>query len=118
MQWQEIFSSPYFSDSLLCQYILLYDGFWGYSLGVKRPGREADHPAITLLPLYEIMAWTGQLGPVAVMTVRESSLGKVCWFIRTQCGKISGVIWAELVVAYSWYFHKNCLESWSKWPVK
>jgi hypothetical protein len=79
MQGQEIFSSPNFSDSLLCQYILLYDGFWGSSLRVKRPGREAGHPAILLFLLYAIMAWTGQLDPVTIMTVMESGVG----YLRT-----------------------------------
>lgn len=77
---KRFFSSPDFSDSLL--YILLCDGFWGSSLRVKRPGREAGHPAIPLFPLCAFMTWTGQLDPVAIMTVTERGVGNICWLCK------------------------------------
>ena len=79
---KRFFSSPHFSHSLLRPYIPLYNGFWGSSLRVKRPGREAGHLAILLFPRYPIMAWTGQLDPVAIMSFRESGVGNVSWSFK------------------------------------
>lgn len=76
------FASLYFTDSQLWPYICLYAMFWGNSLGVKWPEHEAGHPIITIFPLNVIMASTGQLDPVAIMTVRERGLGNIFRYLR------------------------------------
>jgi hypothetical protein len=40
---RKLFSSPRRQDRLWGPPSLLYSGYWGFSPGMKRPGREADH---------------------------------------------------------------------------